>query len=35
MRTPEAKALHADDALFIGRIKSFIVEEKVIIPADR
>jgi len=32
MATPEAKALHADGALFIGRIKSFIVEEKVIIP---
>ena len=33
MATPEAKALHADGALFIGRIKSFVVEEKVIIPA--
>jgi uncharacterized protein (TIGR02118 family) len=33
MATPEAKALHADGALFIGRIKSFIVEEKVVIPA--
>jgi len=31
--SPEAKALHADGALFIGRIKSFTVEEKVIIPA--
>jgi uncharacterized protein (TIGR02118 family) len=30
-RTPEMKALHADGALFIGRIKSWIVEEKVII----
>jgi uncharacterized protein (TIGR02118 family) len=30
--TPEAKRLHADGALFIGRIKSFVVEEKVIIP---
>jgi uncharacterized protein (TIGR02118 family) len=30
--SPEAKALHADGALFIGRIKSFITEEKVIIP---
>jgi uncharacterized protein (TIGR02118 family) len=30
-RTPEMKALHADGALFIGRIKSYIVEEKVII----
>jgi len=32
--SPEAKALHADGALFIGRIKSFTVEEKVIIPAS-
>jgi uncharacterized protein (TIGR02118 family) len=30
-RTPEMKALHADGALFIGRIKSWIVEEKTII----
>ncbi len=30
--SPEAKRLHADGALFIGQIKSFIVEEKVIIP---
>lgn len=30
--TTEARRLHADGALFIGRIKSFIVEEKVIIP---
>jgi uncharacterized protein (TIGR02118 family) len=30
--SPEAKRLHDDGALFIGRIKSFIVEEKVIIP---
>ncbi len=29
--TPEAKALHADGALFIGHIKSFITEEKVIV----
>ncbi len=36
MATPEAKTLHADGALFIGRIKSFTVEEKVIIPrSDR
>jgi hypothetical protein len=27
----EAKRLHADGALFIGHIKSFVVEEKVII----
>jgi uncharacterized protein (TIGR02118 family) len=33
MATPEARALHADGALFIGRIKSLIVEEKVVIPA--
>jgi uncharacterized protein (TIGR02118 family) len=33
-RTPEAKRLHADGALFIGRIKSFVVEEKVIIPVS-
>jgi uncharacterized protein (TIGR02118 family) len=32
--SPEAKRLHADGALFIGRIKSFVVEEKVIIPRD-
>jgi uncharacterized protein (TIGR02118 family) len=30
-RTPEMKALHADGALFIGRIKSYIVEEKRVI----
>jgi len=30
-RTPEMKALHADGALFIGRIKSYIVEEKIIV----
>ena len=29
--TPEAKALYADGALFIGKIKTFTVEEKVII----
>jgi uncharacterized protein (TIGR02118 family) len=32
--SPEAKRLHADGALFIGRIKSFIVEEKVISPRE-
>ena len=32
---PEAMALHADGALFIGRIKSFITEEKVIIPREQ
>ena len=30
-RTPEMKALHADGAKFIGRIRSYIVEEKVVI----
>ena len=30
-RTPEMKALHADGALFIGRIKSYLVEEKVVV----
>ena len=32
LATPEAKALYADGALFIGRIKSFTMEEKEIIP---
>ena len=32
MATPEARALHADGALFIGRIKSYVIEEKQIIP---
>ncbi|MGH7047673.1 MAG: EthD family reductase [Stellaceae bacterium] len=32
--TPEARRLHDDGALFIGRIKSFIVEERVIIPVS-
>ena len=31
--SPEAKRLHADGALFIGHIKSYVVEEKVIISA--
>ena len=30
--SPEAKALHADGALFIGRIKTYTIEEKVIVP---
>ena len=30
--TPEAQRLFADGALFIGQIKSYIVEEQVIIP---
>ncbi|MBC8240404.1 MAG: EthD family reductase [Alphaproteobacteria bacterium] len=29
--TPEAQALYADGALIIGEIKSFVIEEKVII----
>ena len=33
MSTPEAKALHADGATFIGRIKTYTIEERVIIPA--
>jgi uncharacterized protein (TIGR02118 family) len=32
--SPEAKRLHDDGALFIGAIKTFIVEEKVIIPVS-
>jgi uncharacterized protein (TIGR02118 family) len=32
--SPEAKRLHDDGALFIGHIKSFVVEEKVIIPVS-
>ena len=31
MATPAAKALHADGALFIGRIRSYVVEEKTIV----
>lgn len=34
LSTPEAKTLHADGARFIGRIKTFIVEEKVMIPGS-
>jgi uncharacterized protein (TIGR02118 family) len=30
--SPEAKRLHADGALFIGGIKTFIIEEKIIVP---
>jgi len=30
--SPEARRLHDDGALFIGGIKTFVVEEKVIIP---
>jgi len=32
LATPAAKALHADGALFIGRLKTYTVEEKVIFP---
>jgi len=32
--SPEARRLHDDGALFIGRIKTFIVEERVIIPRE-
>ncbi len=31
LASPEMKALHADGALFIGRIQSFLVEEKAVI----
>jgi uncharacterized protein (TIGR02118 family) len=31
-RSPEMQALHADGALFIGRIRSYVVEEKVVVP---
>jgi uncharacterized protein (TIGR02118 family) len=30
-RTPQMKALHADGARFIGRIRSYVVEERFII----
>ena len=30
--SPEAKALHADGATFIGGIKMFTIEEKTIVP---
>jgi uncharacterized protein (TIGR02118 family) len=32
--TPEARRLFADGAPFIGRIESFVVEEKVVIPTS-
>ncbi len=35
LSTPEAKTLHADGATFIGQIKTFIVEEKTILPPTR
>jgi uncharacterized protein (TIGR02118 family) len=31
MASPEAKALHADGALFIGRIKTYTVREKTVL----
>ena len=34
LASPEAKALHAEGALFIGRIKTFTIEEKVVIPRE-
>lgn len=30
-QSPEMKALHADGAKFIGRLKSWVVEEKVVV----
>ena len=30
--TPEARRLYADGALFIGRIKTYVIEEQEIIP---
>ncbi len=30
--TPEAQRLYADGALFIGRIKTFVIDEQEIIP---
>jgi len=35
LASPEMAALHADGALFIGANKTFVVEEKVIIPGPR
>lgn len=32
MSTPEAKILHDDGATFIGRIKTYTIDERVIIP---
>ena len=31
-QSPEMKALHDDGALFIGRIKSWVVHEHIVIP---
>jgi uncharacterized protein (TIGR02118 family) len=33
LASPEMQALHADGALFIGRIQSFVVHEHVVIDA--
>lgn len=35
MASPEAKILHDDGATFIGRIKTFTIEEKLIVPAPK
>jgi uncharacterized protein (TIGR02118 family) len=32
--SPAGRRLHADGATFIGRIKTFVTEEQVIIPKD-
>ena len=32
LASPEAKMLYADGARFIGRIKTFTVEERVVVP---
>ncbi len=32
--SPEARALYADGALFIGRIKTYLIDEQVIIPPE-
>ena len=32
--SPEAKRLHDDGATFIGRIKTYTIEEKVIVPRE-
>ena len=32
LASAEAKALHADGALLIGRITTFAIEERVILP---
>ena len=34
LATPAAKALYADGALFIGRIKTYTVEEQQVIPTS-